>query len=128
MSTHHQDMLDREEIPPEKTKSGYLDMSQYTRMFGITRVPKPECDILVGSHPAKASHIIVLVKDQIFVVHVYDQKMGGRIKVKDIERQFHDCIHRVASGKNIQPPIGILSGQHRDQWADHHAHLEQVFS
>ncbi|KAJ3369259.1 hypothetical protein HDU91_007380 [Kappamyces sp. JEL0680] len=120
------DMLDREELAPEKTKGGYLDMYQYTRMFGITRVPKPECDILVGSHPAKAQHIIVLVKDQIFVVHVYDQHTGGRISIKEIERQFLDCIHRVHTGKKMQPPVCLLSGQHRDKWAEHHGHLLQL--
>lgn len=104
-------------------------MNQFRRMFGITRVPKPGCDVLVGDHPSKAQHIIVLLKDQIFVVYVYDSKTGGRLRSKDIERfqrlisQFRECIKRVESGKKLQPPVGILSGQHRDKWAEHHGHL-----
>ena len=121
----YKDMIDDQLLEPEKTKSGYLCMSQYTRLYGVTRVPRPSCDILVGLHPCKSQHIVVLVKDQIFVVNVYDQK-GGRIGVKDLERQFSECIHRVNSGKKMQPPIGLLSGQHRDKWAEHHGHLLQV--
>lgn len=119
----YKDKLDRGEIVPETTKQGPLDMHQYSRMFGITRVPKPDCDILVGSHPASAQHIIVMVKDQIFIVYLYDRKTGGRIPVKEVERQFWDCIAIVQSGDALQPPIGLLSGQHRDKWAEHHGHL-----
>ena len=121
----YKDLLDREELAPETTKSGYLDMSQYTRLFGVTRVPKPECDVLVGLHPCKSQHIVLLVKDQIFVVYAYDQKTGGRISDKEMERQFQECINRVQTGKKMQPPIGILSGQHRDKWAEHHGLLLQ---
>jgi carnitine O-acetyltransferase len=123
----YKDLIDRQELEPEKTKTGYLDMSQYTRLFGVTRVPKPECDVLVGLHPCKSQHIIVLVKNQIFVVYVYDQKTGARISDKEMERQFQECINRTLSGKRMQPPVCILSGQHRDKWAEHHGILLQVY-
>ncbi|KAJ3315513.1 hypothetical protein HDV04_003055 [Boothiomyces sp. JEL0838] len=114
------DLLTSETLPPEVTKQGPVDMNQYRNLFGITRVPKPECDIIVGSFPPKAKHIIVLAKDQIFVVYVYDDKTGKRLTVKEMERQFQDVVRRVESGKNKQPPICILGGQHRDKWAEHH--------
>jgi len=76
----------RELIPPEVNKQGPVCMNQYKWMFGVTRVPKPECDELVGGYPAKSRHIIVHAKDQIFVVEVYDSKTGARLMVSDIER------------------------------------------
>ena len=59
-----------EHVPTEMTKQGPLCMNQYKYLFGITRVPKPECDTLAGSYPPKSRHIIVLVRDQIFVMDV----------------------------------------------------------
>jgi carnitine O-acetyltransferase len=118
----YKQLLDDEEIQPEITKQGPLDMHQYSRMFGVTRVPKLECDIIVGDHPCKSKHIIVMMKDQIFVVYVYD-KSGGRIAVKEIEKQLRKCVDLVESAKSLQPPIGLLSGQHRDRWAEHHGYL-----
>ncbi len=59
-------------------------MQQYKRLFGITRVPAPGSDILVGSHPCKARHILVLYQDQLFVVDVYDSETGERITIASI--------------------------------------------
>jgi carnitine O-acetyltransferase len=59
-------------------------MQQYKRLFGITRVPHAGADILVGSHPSKAQHILVLYQDQLFVVDVYDSESGERITIASI--------------------------------------------
>ena len=63
-------------------------MNQYKQIFGITRVPKPNVDILVGSHPCPSTHIIVLVKDQVYIVHVYDLKTSTprRISIATIQK------------------------------------------
>ena len=75
-----------ETLEPELTKAGSLCMYQYTRLFGVTRVPKPNCDVLVGEHPSRARHIIVLVKDQIYSVDVYDSQTGSRFSIPYIEK------------------------------------------
>lgn len=95
-------------------------MNQNKKLFGVTRVPRLGCDYIVESFPSKSKHIILLVKDQMFAVHVYD-KDGSRLKVKDIELQFKQCIDLCS--KEVQPPISILTAQHRDDWAKDHAHL-----
>jgi hypothetical protein len=61
-------------------------MSQYIRLFGITRVPKPGTDILVGSHPVKARHILVIYQDQLFSVDVFEAGTGARISIASIQR------------------------------------------
>lgn len=118
----YKDMLDAGTIPVETTKQGPLCMHQFGRLFGITRVPKPECDILVGSHPAKSRHIVLLTNNQMFAVNVYDVT-GLRISIAKIQEMFAKCARDAKT--NIQPPICLLSGQHRDKWASDHIYLEK---
>lgn len=66
------------------TKAGPLCMHQYKRLFGITRVPRPGLDVLVGSHPSKARHVLVLYQDQLFAVDVYDSETGERVSIAAI--------------------------------------------
>ena len=107
------------------TKSGPLCMHQYSRMFGITRVPKPDCDILVGSHPSPSKHIIVLVQDQIYVVNVYDMQSGNRLALSEIEDQLLSVLNLHKSASK-EPSIGLLTGTHRDTWARLHAYLSKL--
>jgi hypothetical protein len=102
-------------------------MFQLQRLFGITRVPKPNVDVIVGSHPSPSTHIILLIKDQIFVVDVYSSDRK-RLTVHAIQQQFQTCVDAVEQGGrgSMQPPIGILGGQGRDDWARDHIHLEQL--
>lgn len=67
------------------TRTGPQDMDQYRHVFGVTRVPKPGCDINVESHPSPSKHIIVLVRDQIYTVDVYDANTGERVPIAQIE-------------------------------------------
>ena len=111
-------MLDNEQIPPDTTKQGPLDMSQYSRLFSVTRVPRPDCDELLVKNNIKYHHILVMVKDQMFIVYVYDV-LGNRISRASIQSQFNECIKTVES-RSInyhQPPICLLTGQHRDAWS-----------
>jgi carnitine O-acetyltransferase len=98
-------------------------MNQFKRLFGITRVPKPGCDILVGDFPPKSKHIVVLVADQIFKVVVYNVKTNTRLCNSDIESLFKECIRIANDLDKRQPPICILSAQDRDEWAQDHGHL-----
>ncbi|KAI8906057.1 acyltransferase ChoActase/COT/CPT [Gorgonomyces haynaldii] len=113
-------LIDTETLEPETTKQGPLCMNQYKQIFGVTRVPKPECDIIV-KHP-DSKHIVLLLQDQIFVVFVYDQD-GKRIKIQQLEK-YLECIAMVTVNK--QPSVPLLSGQHRDDWARDHIHLESL--
>ncbi|KAI8897824.1 acyltransferase ChoActase/COT/CPT [Globomyces pollinis-pini] len=120
---NYKDSLEDQTYPAEVTKQGPICMDQFRHIFGVTRVPKPGCDILVDSFPSKAKHIIALAKDQIFIVYVYDPKTGQRLPMKEIEKQFKDVVRQVDSNTPLQPPVGLLSGQHRDKWAEHHGYL-----
>ncbi|KAJ3022216.1 hypothetical protein HKX48_006738 [Thoreauomyces humboldtii] len=101
-------------------------MNQYRQVFGITRVPKPGCDINVGSHPCTSGHIVVFVRDQIYRVDVNDSNTGERVGISEIEKQLQAVVKDVKRGENIQAPIGLLTAIHRDKWAELHEHLEKL--
>jgi len=59
-------------------------MHQYTRCFGVTRIPQHNCDALAYTpHPATAKHILIIARDQFYVIDVYDEK-GRRLAAGDI--------------------------------------------
>lgn len=74
----YKQLVDTGNLPPQ----GGLCMFQYSRMFGITRVPIENEDILVTHQDSR--HIIVIVHDQIYAVDVYGLN-GERVSVSKIE-------------------------------------------
>ncbi|KAJ3101205.1 hypothetical protein HDU96_010082 [Phlyctochytrium bullatum] len=124
----YKDLLDYQYLPAERTKAGPLCMDQYRRLFGITRVPKPGCDINVGSHPFHSRYIIVSARDQLYKVEVIDPS-GSRVTNAAIEKQLWAVVEDVKKNAgNYQPPVSILTAEHRDTWADVHKYMEDLCS
>lgn len=63
-------------------------MWQYTRIYGITRVPLLHCDGIIQQDLSKTHHIIVLVQNQVYKLPVYHQD-GRRYTLDEIERQVY---------------------------------------
>lgn len=113
-------LLDKEQIPIDATKTGPLCMNQLTRMFGVTRVPKPENDILVGDHPAKGKTAMILIDDQIFIIDV----LG--CSIQQIHDNLVNCVQQLANLKKRSPPIGILTTEHRVRWSKQYEKIERL--
>ena len=118
------DSIENGDLPAESTKQGPIDMHQYSRVFGVTRVPKPNSDILVGDFPCRAKHILVHIRDQIFTVPVYYEN-GKRLRIAHLEKLFKSCLDQSLNSER-QLPIGILTAQDRDPWAKDYAYLENL--
>lgn len=108
---------------PGLTKSQIWLNDSNSKMWNIARVPRPNCDV----HTAKpylpspdARSITVLIHDFFYVVEVYGEsckphspgiiEQGLWSCVRDVER-------RLASGERAKP-IGILTADDRDRWAE----------
>ncbi|RHZ56868.1 hypothetical protein Glove_396g10 [Diversispora epigaea] len=118
--------INNESIPPESTRQGPLCMNQYKRQFGVSRIPDFPIDRIITTWPSIAKHIIVIYKDQIFKVQVLGER-GERVSIDSIKRQLHLLIEQVNNYNNnseLQPPIGLLTGEHRDLWAKTRHKLE----
>lgn len=99
-------------------------MNQYRNIFGTTRIPGATADTIRSSHPAKAKHIVVLISDQIYKVDVLDDA-GGRVSVKTIENQLY-AVGQNNSETKAQPPIGVLTAGHRDNWFQAYSKLKDL--
>ncbi|CAG8534714.1 7753_t:CDS:2, partial [Funneliformis caledonium] len=112
----YKNLIDTESIPPDITRTYPLCMHQYTRCYGITRIPKLNCDELIYTpHPAPAKHILVIIKDQFYILNGYD-KDGQRYTDGDIEIQLYQIVDDVLKAQ-LDPPIGVLTADDRDSWA-----------
>ncbi|KAI3657124.1 hypothetical protein MP638_003947 [Amoeboaphelidium occidentale] len=123
--------IDAETIPVEFINRGKtpLCMEQYRLMFGWTRIPLAECDenVCPGGFPVnKSKHITVLFRSQIYTVFVYDKNTGARLSVNDIEKLLWHVVFDVVNSKDLEPPVCILTSDHRDRWAAAREHLVQL--
>lgn len=110
------DNLEGETLPPDVSRGGAFDMYQYTRIFGITRIPQHGCDTFNHvAFPTKAKHIVVLAKNQYFKVPVYDAE-GKALDQAAIEGQLQAVVKEV-SNADLDDPVGVLTASDRDHWA-----------
>ncbi|KAJ3217925.1 hypothetical protein HK099_005296 [Clydaea vesicula] len=123
----YKNSIDNGTLPPEKTRAGPVCMHQYTLIFGVTRRPLAGCDENVQSFPATAKHINVLVRDQIYSVDVFDSNTGSRLPISAIESQLQAVVEDVEKS-DAQPPICLLTSEHRDSWAKTYRHLKGLDS
>ncbi|KAJ1967084.1 hypothetical protein IWQ62_002069 [Dispira parvispora] len=123
---NYMEIIESGTMPVEKTRNGAQCMDQYFRMFGTTRIPQPGQDALRQPSPVTLRHIMVLAKDQVFAVPVFakgDHRV--RLAVGDIEDQLWQVVKQVTSpSADLDAPVGVLTGDHRDAWAELYAHLQ----
>ncbi|KAJ1649399.1 hypothetical protein IWQ61_009505, partial [Dispira simplex] len=125
---NYMEIIESGVMPVEKTRKGAQCMDQYFRMFGTTRIPQPGQDAIRQPPPTTLRHIMVLAKDQVFAVPVFakgDHRV--RLSVGDIEDQLWHIVKQVTDPSlNLDAPVGVLTGDHRDAWAKLYAHLENL--
>ncbi|KAJ2801962.1 hypothetical protein H4R20_003463 [Coemansia guatemalensis] len=119
--------INKGRLPIERTKAGVLCMNQYKCIFGMTRIPRMGCDELCQtSASVNSCTIIVIVQDQIYNVHVYDDA-GHRKLDGDLEIELFAIVADIAERNkqcDIDPAIPILTAGHRDRWAAAYEKLE----
>ena len=105
-------LVDTGSLEPEYMKKLPICMDSYKWMFNATRIAARPAD-----HPAKFSteenkHIIVLRKNQVFKIQ---HEIGGeQLNTSELEKQFN----RVYKAARQAPPVGALTSENRDIWAD----------
>lgn len=80
------DLIRSESWPVEQTKEGPLCMWQYFHVFGITRIPKPQCDVIagIGGKKSTSRHVVISAKNRFYKLEVYDQD-NNRISTPQLE-------------------------------------------
>ncbi|XP_048832616.1 carnitine O-palmitoyltransferase 2, mitochondrial [Brienomyrus brachyistius] len=90
-----------------------LDMSQYFRLFNSTRIPRPGRDELFTDQ--KGRHLLVIRKGNMYVFDVVDRD-GNFVRPAEI----HAHLSFILSDPTPPPvfPLGFLTSENRDVWAD----------
>ncbi|KAI5477128.1 carnitine O-acetyltransferase [Pseudohyphozyma bogoriensis] len=113
--------LDREEILPDSSRAGPFCMHQYTKIFGVTRVPKKSIDDLVHSpHPHPSEFAIVIANDHFYKLPVLSS--GTPIPLQTLEAQIW-AIGVDAQSRPTGAGVGACTGAERDEWAKTREHL-----
>ncbi|KAL0083601.1 acyltransferase ChoActase/COT/CPT [Phycomyces blakesleeanus] len=119
---HYKEIIDRQELPVEMMKGNKAQcMWQYSRIFGVTRVPLPHCDSVLQGDASKLRHIIVVVRDQLFNLEVYDQ--NGPKSVDALEKDLLNIVTYVQNLQQLDAAIPLLTSWDRDNWAVARNHL-----
>lgn len=100
-----------------------LDMSQYDRLFNSTRIPKPDCDILV-TKSNNIRHIIVIKNGHYYKVNVLD-KTGGLYPAEKIGATMKYLCEDLREEKNPYP-LGYFTADKRDRWANIREQMEKL--
>ena len=117
------DMLDREKFAPNRVQGTVpLCMWQYSRTFGMVRVPGTEEDELVQY--TQSRHIVVICNNQYFKLNMYyDEKSGKYLSRLDIQLQIERILDAAEKGKP-DPYVAALTSQGRTEWAEHRQKLQ----
>ncbi|KAI8914641.1 acyltransferase ChoActase/COT/CPT [Gorgonomyces haynaldii] len=119
-----QQVINQKQLPAEFIKDKPLCMNQYTDIFGMTRIPGATADTVQNKFPTDSKHIIVMAKDQMYAVQVLADD-GSRVTIKEIERLLLQVGQDSLASAN-EPPIGILTAGHRDNWGQAYAKLQAL--
>lgn len=107
--------VESKELEPEKVKGMPLAMDSYKWLFHACRYPVKPSDTAHKFDPARHNHVVFIRKNKFFQVPLAT-KDGRELTAAELEAQ----IERVISmaGETKGEPIGALTSENRDIWAD----------
>ena len=95
-----------------------LDMVQYQGLFGATRIPQRDKDIIYRN--ADSKHVVIMKDGNLYTIEVLDAT--GNIRDPEFimsQLKYLESINKVPSAN----PIGALTSQNRRVWAAARTHL-----
>ncbi|KAI9882285.1 MAG: Carbon-nitrogen hydrolase [Watsoniomyces obsoletus] len=108
----------KEELPPDTLKGTPLDMYQYSRIFGTSRIPT-ENGCVIGQDP-EAKHIVVLCRGQFYWFDVLDDNSDTIMTEKDMAvnlRVIVEDAEKTPVQEAARGALGVLSTENRKIWA-----------
>ncbi|EAU85810.1 carnitine acetyl transferase [Coprinopsis cinerea okayama7 len=115
------DMVESGRLEPEKVRGNPLCMASYKWLFHSSRYPVKPSDKAAKFDAKENNHIVVLRKNRFFVVPLTN-KSGQEVSYAELEAQFNK-IKQLAGDNAASVPVGALTSDHRDLWADNRAKL-----
>ncbi|OXU29095.1 hypothetical protein TSAR_004262 [Trichomalopsis sarcophagae] len=111
---NYNDLVKSCNMKQEMVRDAPLDMQPYAMILGTHRQPNKGIDKLL--HTDDSKHIIIMSNNNFFKLQLSDNINEEQLiaTIKDIAERSR------TPGK----PVGILTGNHRDIWADDHLRLK----
>ncbi|ODQ53229.1 acyltransferase ChoActase/COT/CPT [Saitoella complicata NRRL Y-17804] len=110
--------LRREELPPDQVRGQPLDMYQYTRLFGTSRIPTEQGCIMQSDNTS--SHIVVMCRSQFYWFDVLDENHDVIISESQLASNFEAIkadAHATPQSDAAKAAVGVLSTENRRVWA-----------
>ena len=104
-------------IPVESMRGNPLDMHQFLRVFGMTRVPKEGQDELVQD--ADSQHIVIMRESAMVAVPLYSAA-GAPLSLQELQAQLARALalaERPLLEQCDHDPLSVLTSLPRDEWA-----------
>ncbi|KEI42175.1 uncharacterized protein L969DRAFT_84046 [Mixia osmundae IAM 14324] len=109
-------LVETEQLEPEMVRQTPLCMSSYKYLFNACRYPVKPVDTARKFDADSHNHVIVIRKNKFYEVPIVDTK-GEWLSQADLEQQYNRVIE-LAGQEADQHPLGALTTQNRDEWAD----------
>ena len=105
-----------EKLPQETSGNVPLSMSQYQRLVGGYRLPKPEIDTQVFSPYSK--HIVVLCAGRIYKMPVYSVDGNTPLRIEELFQLLSQVLDTSGTCKETKghAPVSLLTSLERDKW------------
>ena len=112
-----------EKLPQETSGNSPLCMSQYKRLVGGYRLPKPEIDTQVFSPNSK--HIVVLHVGRIYRMPVYNTDGKTPLRLEELYQLLSQVLETAETCEETEghAPVSLLTSLERDLWRSARAEL-----
>lgn len=99
-----------------------LDMSQYVGLFGATRIPKRDTDVIYRNE--KTRHVVVLKGGYFYIIEVLDE--NGNIREPEFVLTQLKYMASINPPADLKNPIAALTTSNRRVWAASRKHLTSL--
>lgn len=106
------ELVETEQLAPEKTRNGPMCSGSYPWMFNSVRIPEIPLDQAKKYSSTENNHLVVAHKGRFFEFDLI--RNGQELSVPEIEAQLDKII--AASPDETPFPVGALTSQNRDAW------------
>ncbi|KAM5533620.1 hypothetical protein V8D89_012733 [Ganoderma adspersum] len=113
-------LVESEQLEPEKVRGAPLAMKSYEWLFHSSRYPVKSVDTAKKFDPKTHNHVVFVRKNKFYKVQLAD-KSGHELSVAELEAQIEKII--ALAGSEKATPVGALTSENRDNWADARAAL-----
>ncbi|KZT73967.1 acyltransferase ChoActase/COT/CPT [Daedalea quercina L-15889] len=113
-------LVESQQLEPEKVKGVPLAMHSYEYLFHSSRYPVKPSDTARKFDAETHNHVVFVRKNKFFKVPLAD-KNGRELSATELEVQIERVI--ALAGSEKASPVGALTSENRDTWADARAAL-----